>query len=109
MPSGSRRAAQPPLAAQGFRLYRSMGCSGCHEPDSTVHAPDLRNIFGRVVHLADGATLVADEQYLRDSILLPSTRVVAGYPDVMPAYQGQLSEGDLWHCWRGCARRSPLT
>lgn len=82
------------LAAQGFELFRRLGCSGCHV-DSTVHAPDLRGVFGRVIHLSDGRTLQADEAYLRDSILLPKRDVVAGYEPIMPSFQGQVSEGEL--------------
>ncbi|HEX4926390.1 MAG TPA: cytochrome c oxidase subunit II [Burkholderiales bacterium] len=82
------------LAAQGFELFRRKGCSGCHV-NSTVHAPDLAGIFGRTIHLSDGRTLLADEAYLRDSILLPKRDVVAGYEPIMPSFQGQLSEGEL--------------
>jgi cytochrome c oxidase subunit 2 len=83
-----------PLAARGFELFRRKGCSGCHV-NSTVHAPDLAGIFGRVVHLSDGRSLRADEAYLRDSILLPKRDVVAGYEPIMPSFQGQLSEDEL--------------
>ena len=86
---------QPSLAARGSELFRRMGCSGCHAANSTVHAPDLGGIFGRTIHLQDGRTLVADEAYLRDSILLPKKDVVAGYEPVMPSFQGQLDEGEL--------------
>ena len=84
----------PSLAAQGFELFRRLGCSGCHV-NSTVHAPDLRGVFGRVIHLSDGRTLRADEAYLRDSILLPKRDVVAGYEPIMPSFQGQVDEGQL--------------
>lgn len=87
--------SQPDLAARGFVLYRRAGCSGCHEPSSTVHAPDLSGLFGQLVHLADGSTVIADESYLRDSILLPGKQVVAGFQPVMPSFQGQLDEDDL--------------
>jgi cytochrome c oxidase subunit 2 len=83
------------LAAQGFELFRRLGCSGCHAAGSTVHAPDLAGVYGRTVHLADGRTLIADEPYLRDSILLPKRDVVAGYAPIMPSFQGQLDEGQL--------------
>jgi len=90
--AGSR---QPELASRGFQLYRGAGCSGCHEPTSTVHAPDLTGLFGRPVHLSDGSTVIADENYIRDSILLPKKQVVAGFDPVMPSFQGQLDEADL--------------
>jgi cytochrome c oxidase subunit 2 len=84
----------PSLAAQGFELFRRLGCSGCHV-NSTVHAPDLAGVYGRVVHLSDGKTVVADEAYLRDSILLPKRDVVAGYEPIMPSFQGQVDEAQL--------------
>ena len=82
------------LAAQGFELFRQLGCSGCHV-NSTVHAPDLTGVYGRTIHLSDGRTLIADEGYLRDSILLPKRDVVAGYEPIMPSFQGQVDEGQL--------------
>ena len=83
------------LAALGFELFRRKGCSGCHSAGSTVRAPDLAGVYGRVVHLEDGRAVVADEGYLRDSILLPKKDVVAGYAPLMPSFQGQLDEGEL--------------
>jgi cytochrome c oxidase subunit 2 len=44
------------------------------------------------VPLADGTVVIADEQYLRDSILLPNKQIAAGYQAVMPAFQGQIGE-----------------
>jgi cytochrome c oxidase subunit II len=83
------------LVAQGDKLFRAYGCSGCHSANSTIHAPPLEGVFGRPVHLDDGRTLIADNKYLRDCILIPATQRVAGYPPVMPAFAGQVSEGDL--------------
>lgn len=86
---------QSGMAARGFDLYRRYGCSGCHEAQSTVHAPDLHGLLGRNVHLQDGRTLVADEAYVRDSVLLPKKDVVAGYQPIMPSFAGQIGEEDL--------------
>lgn len=85
----------PALAAQGNELYRQLGCSGCHEPGGTVRAPTLRGVFGRPVPLADGTTVTADERYIRDSILMPTREIVAGYQPVMPSYRDQLDPGEL--------------
>ena len=87
--------AEPGLAQRGFELFRRFGCSGCHAAGSTVPAPLLDGLIGRTVHLQDGRTLVADENYVRDSILLPRKDVVAGYEPVMPSFAGQLGEDDL--------------
>jgi cytochrome c oxidase subunit 2 len=86
---------QSGMAARGFELYRRYGCSGCHEAQSSVHAPDLHGLLGRTVHLSDGRTLVADEAYIRDSVLLPRKDVVAGYAPIMPSFAGQIGEEDL--------------
>lgn len=83
------------IAAQGFSLFRKYGCSGCHSAGSSVHAPDLNGLLGRTVHLQDGRSLIADENYVRDSILLPKKDVVAGYAPIMPSFAGQVSEEDI--------------
>lgn len=86
---------QPGMAARGFELYRQYGCSGCHDAGSSVHAPSLVGLLGRRVHLQDGRTVIADEAYIRDSILLPAKDVVAGYAPVMPSFAGQIAEEDI--------------
>jgi cytochrome c oxidase subunit II len=83
------------LARQGEKLFHQYGCSGCHTPGSAVHAPNLHGVFGHFVQLADGSRVMADERYVRDSILLPRRQVVAGYVPVMPSFAGQVSEEDL--------------
>ena len=83
------------MAARGFATFRRLGCSGCHDPRSTVHAPDLAGLYGRTVHLQDGRSVVADDAYIRDSILLPKRDVVAGFAPVMPSFQGQVSEEEI--------------
>jgi cytochrome c oxidase subunit 2 len=80
------------MAQTGERLFRSLSCSGCHGENSGVHAPSLAGIYGESVALEGGQFATADEQYLRDSILKPSAKIVAGYKPIMPSYQGQISE-----------------
>ena len=83
------------LAEQGEALFRKYGCSGCHGANSTVHAPSLAGLYGTLVHLQDGSTVLADEKYIRDCILVPRTFTVAGYPPVMPSFAGQIGEDDV--------------
>jgi len=83
------------LAQQGEELFRAHGCSGCHDPNSTVHAPSLIGLYGTMVHLQDGSMRVADEAYIHDCILNPRSFTVAGYPPVMPDFSGQIDEGDV--------------
>jgi cytochrome c oxidase subunit II len=83
------------LAASGEHLFREFGCSGCHLSSSVIRAPRLEGVFGKPVPLQGGAIVIADEQYLRDSILLPASQIAAGYTNVMPSYQGHVSEEQL--------------
>ena len=83
------------LAAQGASLFRQFGCGGCHGNGAAVRAPTLDGLYGRRVPLADGTTQIADERYLRDSILQPRARIVAGYEPLMPSYAGKISEDEL--------------
>ena len=89
------QGGQMTLAAQGEQLFRRYGCSGCHEPGGTVRAPNLAGVFGSPVPLSDGSVVVADERYVRDSILDPKREVAAGYQPVMPTFAGQVGEDDL--------------
>lgn len=92
-------SAQPEgddLAHQGEKLFHTVGCSGCHDsPGSTIHAPDLHNIYGRMVQLTDGRVVKADEAYLRDKILLPNKEIPAGYAPDMPSFRGVVNEGQI--------------
>jgi cytochrome c oxidase subunit II len=83
------------MSVAGERLFRQLGCSGCHAANATVRAPLLEGVFGHPVPLEEGSFVQADERYIRDSILLPGTQVVAGYKPVMPTFQGHISEEDL--------------
>jgi cytochrome c oxidase subunit 2 len=83
------------LAQRGAQHYRSFGCSGCHEHSDVVRAPPLEGVFGSPVPLASGKVIVADEGYIRDSILLPKKDVVAGYQPVMPSFQNRIGEEQL--------------
>jgi cytochrome c oxidase subunit 2 len=87
-------APESPVVA-GEKLFTELNCITCHRPDSAGRGPVLVGIFGRPVRLAAGDTVVADDAYVRESILSPAARVVAGYQPVMPTYQGQVSEEQL--------------
>lgn len=83
------------LASAGEKLFQDLACVTCHRADSGARGPALDGLFGRPVALADGGTAEADETYIRESIVAPSARVVAGYQPIMPTYQGLVSEEQL--------------
>jgi cytochrome c oxidase subunit 2 len=90
----SRRADRS-LALQGRQLFQKLQCVTCHSATSTGRAPVLEGLYRRRVTLETGRTVLADESYLRESILYPRAKIVAGYRPIMPSFKGQVSEDDL--------------
>lgn len=83
------------LASNGQQLFQQLGCSTCHRFDTQGRGPNLTGVFGKPVLLDDGRTVTADENYVRESILNPGAKVVAGFKPIMPSFQGQVSEESL--------------
>jgi cytochrome c oxidase subunit 2 len=84
-----------PLSATGEKVFAELGCGTCHRSDAQGRGPNLQGLFGKQVQLQDGRTVVADENYVRESILDPGAKIVNGYKPVMPTFQGLLSEEQL--------------
>jgi cytochrome c oxidase subunit 2 len=79
----------------GEVLFVSRACNTCHRPDTAARAPILAGLIGKRVALQGGRSVVADEGYVRESILDPQAKIVAGYQPIMPTFRGQLSEEEL--------------
>jgi cytochrome c oxidase subunit II len=88
-------AGESSLAARGQRAFQDLACHTCHMSDAKGRGPALDRLFGSQVQLAGGATVVADEAYLRESILRPQAKLVAGYQPIMPTFQGLVNEESL--------------
>jgi cytochrome c oxidase subunit II len=88
-------AASESLASAGAKLFQRHACNTCHRQDSLARGPNLQGLFGKPVQLADGRSVVADESYLRESILTPNAKIVAGFQPIMPTFQGLVSEEEL--------------
>jgi cytochrome c oxidase subunit 2 len=72
-------------AAQGQALAQSKGCIACHTVDGSPRVgPSWKGLFGKTQSLADGTTVLADENYLRRSIVEPQAQVVKGFSPIMP-------------------------
>jgi cytochrome c oxidase subunit 2 len=87
--------AEGSLASQGEKLFQKYACSTCHTNDATSRGPVLLGLYGTNVTLNNDTTVVADENYIRESILNPQAKIVKGYTGIMPTFQGQMSEDDL--------------
>ena len=83
------------MADLGAKVFTDLGCATCHMDSSQGRGPTLRGVFGAQVTLADGAKVTADEAYLRESILTPTAKMVAGFPPLMPTFQGVVSEEQI--------------
>jgi len=91
--SGGATGESP--VAGGERLFQQLGCSTCHRSDGTGVGPALVGLFGQTVRLQSGETVLADEAYIRESVLNPTAKIVAGYQPLMPTFQGLISEEGL--------------
>ena len=79
------------LAKAGEKLFAQYGCATCHGQQG----PTMAGLYGQAQTLADGSKVIADEAYMRESILNAPAKIVAGYPPIMPSYRGQLSEEQM--------------
>jgi len=89
---GAAQPASVSPAAAGEALFNQMGCITCHQAQAGALGPSLIGIYGKPVKLQDGSEVVVDDAYLRESILHPTAKIVAGFQPVMPTFQGQLDE-----------------
>jgi cytochrome c oxidase subunit 2 len=88
-------AAEGSLAQRGQALFGQLGCISCHKSDGTGQCPKLEGVYGGEVQLNNGQKVQADDSYVRESILDPTAKVVAGYQPIMPTFQGIVSEEQI--------------
>src|SRR5271157_2157267 len=84
-----------PLPETGKQLFATLGCATCHRFDVQGRGPNLTGVYNKPVLLEDGRTVIADENYVRESILNPMAKIVNGFKPVMPTFQGIVSEEQL--------------
>ena len=85
----------PSAVEQGAQIFQQLGCAACHTGEENAPGPRLQGLFGTQVQLKSGQTVTADESYIRESILMPEAKVVAGYQAVMPSFSGRVSDEQL--------------
>ncbi len=88
-------SAEGSLALQGRKTFLRYRCISCHSADADARAPVLEELYGKTVHLKNGRTVIADEDYLRESIVAPGAKVVAGWENIMPTFQGQVNADEI--------------
>ena len=93
----SKQSEEADKPIDGATVFNTSGCAGCHAvvESSGGIGPSLYNLWGSTETLVDETTVVADENYIRESIVNPMEKIVLGYSPMMPNYSGQLSEDEL--------------
>jgi len=84
-----------PLAVSGEKKFQQLACNTCHTDKPGARGPSLVGVFGSQVQMQNGDKIVVDQNYIRESILNPKAKIVAGYQPIMPTFQGQINEADL--------------
>jgi cytochrome c oxidase subunit 2 len=94
--TGGDEGKNMPLPELGRMLYESRGCKTCHSLDGTAgDGPSFKGVFGHQVKLSTGAAVMADENYIRESIMFPQAKIVAGFQPIMPTFQGMLRQREI--------------
>ena len=83
------------MATAGENLFQKLGCVSCHAQNDTGRGPSLVGLLGKTVPLQGGGSVTADEDYIRESILNPQVKIVAGYQPIMPTFKGLISEDGI--------------
>ena len=83
------------LAEAGQKLFTDLSCITCHMENAQGRGPVLKGVYGKQVLLANGQTVTMDDAYIRESVLTPQAKVVAGFQPIMPTFQGLVTEEQL--------------
>jgi cytochrome c oxidase subunit 2 len=87
--------AEGSLALQGRKVFLKYRCLSCHSADERARAPVLEELYLSRVRLNNGQSVIADEGYLRESILDPGAKTVVPWENIMPTFRGQVSEEEI--------------
>lgn len=88
-------SGQTPVEAGKDLFMNKLGCASCHAGGPTQRGAKLEGIYNHDVKLVGGATVTANDEYIRNSILNPSSQVVEGFQPIMPTFKGQVTEEQL--------------
>jgi mono/diheme cytochrome c family protein len=96
LPTPDAPVPTDPLAAQGQALYVELGCAACHTVDGgPATGPTFQGLYMSEVPLETGETVVADDDYIRESILQPGAKIHQGFPNIMPPYEGRITDEEI--------------
>jgi cytochrome c oxidase subunit II len=85
-----------PLPELGQKLIGKLGCTTCHSTDGSPKlAPSFKNLYGKMEELVDGTKVEINDNYISQKILTPQKTQAKGFPQIMPSFQGRVSERDI--------------
>ncbi len=88
-------SGQTPVEAGRDLFENKLGCASCHQQNDQGRGPKLAGIYGADQKLTSGQTVKADDEYIRNSILNPTSQIVEGFQPIMPTFKGQVTEEQL--------------
>ena len=88
-------SGQTPVEEGKDLFQNKLGCASCHEGGPGQRGAHLENMYGKDVSLVGGQTVKFDDEYIRNSILNPSSQIVEGFQPIMPTFKGQVTEQQL--------------
>jgi mono/diheme cytochrome c family protein len=94
----NQKAAEVASVEKGKAVFTKTACAGCHSEGTRtkgMYGPAFQGLYGAKRPMEDGTIVVADAEYLRESILNPAAKIVKGYNAEMPSFQGILSDTDI--------------
>jgi cytochrome c oxidase subunit 2 len=83
------------MVEAGAKLFSDLVCISCHSDAAQGRGPLLKGLYGKQVRLEGGQTATFDDEYIRESILHPQAKIVAGFQPIMPTFQGLVTEEQL--------------
>ncbi len=93
---GDEETQKMPLKDLGKRVWENRGCKECHSVDGVRgQGPSFKNIWGTQAKLSDGKSALVDANYVRESVIMPQAKIVAGFEPIMPTFQGLLREREI--------------
>jgi len=96
--AGTEKSKGVSPAVEGRKIAESLGCFGCHSTDGTIkRAPTWLGLYGAEIELEGGSRVIADESYIKESILEPQAKIGLGYGDkgLMPSFKGRATDEDI--------------
>jgi cytochrome c oxidase subunit 2 len=88
-------SGQTPVEAGQDLFQNKLGCASCHQMNDQGRGPKLVGVYGKEQKLTNGQTVVANDEYIRNSILNPQSQIVEGFQPIMPTFKGQVTEEQL--------------